>query len=415
MKRVTPTANTGLLPSPRKGSFGAMKKPTVQPDKVEVEEGQDKLASESAPKSNKRFLNRLSDIASPGEWSTFGRQKEYASPKLGDFGERASSARPPSKSTTLSHSSSGPSQKSKNTKDISPSDTISSKSQAKSSSSPKTPIRPQSASGSFFHGTTSGGENLRLTSGGSESPMTFGYPTPPETRTAGFNFGFGPFTALDEFGRFDSNSRTDLGSSSPPENNLPFPQQSSQKNKGVTYPPHGRRRSSQMDEGTNHSKGTSSSFPQVFGKSSHRKESSSRPQAQQIFNFERDRDVASNSLDAASEDYATASSRRSSLASTTSSRERQNLIEAAGYSYKDKGGTHGSDGLVSKGMDSLFKFERGGGSEVVSGGAGTRVLPHASSHADPSPAHSPFPSSQSLGQVIVQGEQTQLACYLIRC
>lgn len=364
----------GLLPSPRKSSSAVMKKLSVQ----EKEDGEGFLSDPSVhgsldPKSNR---NRPSDIANPSKWSTFGRQKEYSSPTLGDFGQRIAESTeaatcPPSASTapqTLSHSSSEPSQKSK--KDISPSDTISS--QAKSS--PKAPLRPQSASSSFF-----GPPSPRLCSMGAGSSMTFGY---PETRTAEFNLG--SFVALDEFGRFHSPHLSE-GPSSPPS-----PIRS--HNIG-TYPPHGHSRSSQMDDwkqGTN-PKGTSSSFPQVFSKSLHRRESLSRPKAQKIFNFERD--IAINA-DAGA--YATASPRRLSLANTTP-HEDQRLREMVGDSHQGKGDSHGSDGLVSRGME--FKFDRGRGN------SDDRTRVGLASHANRRISLHSFPSLQSLGGVTVQGEQ----------
>lgn len=249
-----------------------------------------------AGKSSNRILDRLSDL---DEWSTFGRQKDYTRSLLGDFGDespsrdisapdanprdaaeiRATSIRSPNASDPSSppyafRSFSTPSQKSLAFEDsYSPSNTESSEHK-----SPKTPERRRSLSESFFATLSSRGL-------GFGSPRTFGYPTPPETRTTGISFREEtpppPMPALDHPGLANNLSSRfrepeiaddDTSRKSSPASRKTRASPASERSMG-TRP--GRR----ATIGTG---GPFSSLQFTFGKSS--RYQSSLPSAQQMFN-----------------------------------------------------------------------------------------------------------------------------------
>jgi hypothetical protein len=118
------------------------------------------------PGQARRLLHRISQLASPGEWSTFGRIRAYTSPKIGDFGDPPASPRhsgpptagrsTPSARTTASRRSSAK-----------PSSSQSHESKHSSNQSPTTPVRPTSQI------TAAVAADL-----GFDSPRTLGYPSP---------------------------------------------------------------------------------------------------------------------------------------------------------------------------------------------------------------------------------------------
>ena len=203
-KEAAKEAPIGLKPSTRKWSTGPPRWPLVHstPEANDSDsQGAPSISPHStsgeAGASSKGFLNRLSELAMPGERSTFGRQRDYTRPGVGDFREQ-SDANPfdaietrtiPIHSAAMSHHSSSPSgtyhslstpsQNSLVAEDNSPTHSVSSGSKA-----PKTPDRRRSTrarTGSFFAAPSS--HQL-----GFDSPQTFGHPSPPEARTTGFNF-----------------------------------------------------------------------------------------------------------------------------------------------------------------------------------------------------------------------------------
>lgn len=205
-------ASVGLRPSTRKTPSCPQRSSTHSTPEASESEAQSPGIISISPNSTfgevgetgTRFLNRLSEIATSGGWSIFGRQNDYTSPRIRDFGDEDSSrdASPnansltrsrttsihspdvtgPSSPPNASRSLSTPSQKSPVLKDSeSPSSAVSSSSSELKS--PKTPERHRSShshSKSFF--ATSSSRDL-----GFDSPRTFGYPTPPEMHTTGIN------------------------------------------------------------------------------------------------------------------------------------------------------------------------------------------------------------------------------------
>ena len=314
----------GLKPSTRKGSADASTRKASLPDTAEADKPESRGTSTTGPAlgnsdSGRVTVSRLAQIASPGEWSTFGRKKERVSPVLGDFGEQMPSPEKqresmdapstPNRSPDVSHSStsphteSTPSYKSAIVQDDSPSGTTSSPEHR----SPKTPYRHGSRSKSRSRSRSSHSHSFFATPPSGDaghddgSPQTFGHPTPPETRGIGLVFAFErghkvggtspdvpPMPAL-AHPALSSHSKSLIrtshaeGDSSPDSTSSPAtpPRKLRRDELQSTYPPH--RRSSRMGGRWAEGGGgtASSSLPFTFGKPS--RHHSNRPKAQQIF------------------------------------------------------------------------------------------------------------------------------------
>jgi hypothetical protein len=397
---------------------------------------------------------------SPGEWSTFGRQRERVSRTLleefGRMGDRdddldrstgATSTPkrvPPEQGREGRTSSDRTSSKHKTPK---------TPSQLRSTSRSKSKSRSRSRStNSHSFLTTSPSHTSDLTHSPEpehtqESPQTFGHPTPPsitESRSTptgyGYRFGFGfgfplkfaferggtspppprppPMPALDHpalkgntnprRSRSRSSGSSSLHSTSPPARRL------STEEKQSTYPPHRRSSRTMGSWGGGGGGGTTSwtsSLPHTFGKPT-RATSSNRPQAQQIFTR---RSPSSSSDKTRNRSRSRSRSRRPSTGSNNKKKaERRTSAEWNAQQATEETGSWPA--LVSKEILRLSSMRPGPNSDIESAVASEsgcepginrpRVdnvpLHRGGGHASLIPAQSP--SSSLLLPVSFQGE-----------
>jgi hypothetical protein len=273
----------GLKPSRRKRSTDAFRRASWKTGSSSPPEGDGsgqspELPTAAAKGGSSRFINRLS---SPGEWSTFGRQRERVSVGLGDFGEAEPRPRQESDEDEVesgearSASLDTPSRVDIDVNSSSPSSTDTSKS-IKHINKAKTPES----------------HSLRFFTLARESPETFGHRTPggtAESQSPGGLFNSGVGLGLvgragqpEECpsGRRKSSSGAGQGGSTQSSPTTETKRTLSRENlQQRTYPPHRRTVASHILEPL-WPNGTSSSLPYTSGKP---KAHPNRPRAQHIF------------------------------------------------------------------------------------------------------------------------------------